>query len=139
MRFEAIPPESLGRVWDFVSPGINEIKSLCSESFRAEDVYHPCKRGSAFLDLIVEKEPIGFSVLEVLTDPNDGRKKLNVWLLHMKNRLDESRQEVLDFLDDVARRAQCPVVRMASPREGWMGFLKGAFKRVMIVYERTVP
>ena len=139
MRFEAIPPESLGRVWDFVSPGIAEIKRLCSESFRPEDVYHHIKRGTAFLYLIVDKEPIGFCVLEILTDPNDGTRTLNVWLLHLVNKLDGVREEILSFLDESGRRANCASVRFASPRKGWMAFLlDNEFKQKMIIYERVL-
>lgn len=139
MRFDAIPPESLGRVWDSVAPGITEIKRLCSETFRPEDVYHCIKRGSAFLYLIGGKEPVGFCVLEVLTDPNDGSRALNVWLLHLVNKLDGVREDILAFLDDAAKRASCTSIRFASPRKGWMAFLlDNEFKQKMIIYERVL-
>lgn len=134
MRIDLVHPNDLSKVWGPVSHGIWEIIELCNERFRPEDVYHNIKRGSAFLFVF---QPTGFCVLEIITDPNNGERYLNAWLLWFKNELEEHRRPICDFLDDQARRNNCRSIRFGSPR-GWGKFLRGEFREKMVIYEREV-
>jgi hypothetical protein len=133
VRFDPVHPNDLHKVWGWVSDGIWEVIELCKERFRPEDIYCALKRNSAWLYVF----PPGFIVLEILTDPNNGERALNAWVMHFKGQLDANRKDVVDFLDDTARKNGCTTIRFGSPR-GWGRFLHGEFKEKMVIYERVV-
>jgi hypothetical protein len=101
-----------------------------------EDVYANLVGNKATLFVFfVANEPQGFSVCEVCSDA--GGKYLNVWLLHFVGHADANRNELLHWIDTLAKSAGCASARFTSPR-AWAKLLAGAFKEKAVIYERKV-
>lgn len=135
MRVEAVPKERLRQVWPLVVAGVAEIQKICHEPWIPEDVYAGIKSGRATLWMFLCPGFAGFSVTEVC--PDDYGRFLNVWLLHLVNRTEENRAELLDWLDNLARFHGCPFIRFQSPR-AWAKLLGLDFTERAVIYERVV-
>jgi hypothetical protein len=135
VRIEAIPPADVDRWWDFVRPGVEEIKELCREPWRQEYVYARLIGNHATLFLFFTPHPSGFAVCETFTDA--GGKYLNIFLLHFIGQADANREELIYWVDSVAKAAGCNRARFVSPR-AWAKLLQGAFKEKAVIFEREI-
>lgn len=133
MRIQAVPPQEIDLWWDRVRPGVEEIRELCHEPWRQEYVYARLIGNCATLFLFFSPQFAGFAVCETCSDA--GGKYLNVWLLHFKQCVDVNRDELLHWMDALARSAGCRSVRFTSPR-AWAKLLRGAFEEKAVIYER---
>lgn len=135
MRVEAVTPADVDRWWDAVRPGIEEVKTLCKEPWRAEYVYSRLIGNHATLFLFFSPQFAGFAVCETCSDA--GGRYLNVWILHFIGQCEANRAELLHWVDTLAKSAGCRTARFASPR-AWAKLLQGAFKEKAVIYEREV-
>lgn len=124
------------RWWGQVRPGVQHVLTICHEPTIPEDVYTSLvsNRSTLFL-FFVAQELKGFSVVETCADA--GGKYLNVWILHFIGGCDDNRQELLHWIDTLAKSAGCVCARFTSPR-AWAKLLSGSFKEKAVIYEREV-
>ena len=117
-------------------PGICEVRELCGEPWIPEEVFVRLVQNQATLFVFLVANAFqGFAVCEVCTDA--GGKYLNVWILHFIGGCDANRQELLHWVDSIAKSAGCACARFTSPR-AWGKLLAGAFKEKAVIYERDV-
>ena len=134
MRFTHVTGDTLHPAWPYVRRGLEKILERCPDSWIPEDVYFAIRSGKASLFIF----PGGFYVAEVLTDPNNGSKKLNVWTLYTEPNQEENvRNAIIQSLDTLAAQAGCKATRFVSPRSGWGRYLASDFAEVARIYERS--
>ncbi len=129
MTPQFVHPYNLNAVWPRVRGGIEELLRICPEEFSPEDVFARLREEKANLYLLGD----GFCVLEVSTEPFNGKRSLNVWLLHWKD-AEENHDALRDWLKDARKQANCANVQFRSPRMGWMKKAKG-FRMKLITWE----
>lgn len=129
---QQVAPNEIRSVWDRVKPGIEHLLLKCPDDYIAEDVYWFLRENRATLFMVGD----GFMVLEVATDIFSGKKSLCVWLLHFLG-AEESRGQIYEYLDDLARKAGCCRVRFKSPRSGWVKKAIG-WDMKLITWEREI-
>jgi hypothetical protein len=136
VRFQAIHPAELRRWWGFARPLIEDVFRICREPQIPEDVWFCLKAERAYLHvLFVNDQPCGVAVTELCGEPD--ARFMNVWALHFKQKVDEHRGEILQWLDGMAKAAQVSSIRFTSPR-AWAGLLRDDFKEKSVIYERAV-
>ena len=135
MRINPVGPEQLHAVWPKVASGLWKILDLCPDRWIPEDIYFAVRAGKASLFVFEQ----GFYVAEVISDPNDGTKFLNVWALYTEpDQAENVKHAIIQSLDTLAAHAGCQALRFVSPRSGWGRYLDGHFEEKARIYERTV-
>ena len=101
-----------------------------------EDVYSAVTMERAVLHvLFIEEQPKGVAVTELCGDRD--QRYLNVWAMHFVQSCEANRNELLSWLDALAKGYGLSRIRFQSPR-AWSGLLKGAFNEKSVIYEREV-
>lgn len=131
-----VPPESL-KPWDFYRNGILEIveKSEGRVSFIPEDIYHHIKTGRAFLYRVADD---GFFVVEKCIDSISADVYMNVWLMWFKPGAGlKFKDELIAYLDQMAKVAGCAWIDFGSTREAWVKLLEKDFTKHMVTLRRV--
>jgi hypothetical protein len=115
---------------------VEDVFRICREPQIPEDVWFCLKAERAVLHILfVNDTPKGVAVTELCGDPDS--RFLNVWVLHFVQQVDEHRNEILRWLDGMAKGAGVTSIRFTSPR-AWSGLLRNDFKEKSVIYERAV-
>jgi hypothetical protein len=123
----AVPAHELQAWWPVVRPALEEVKRKNNPSWIPEDVYHCIKQGIAWLALTL----YGRDVIGVTVTCRDGDQFANatdmlVWIAwadpkNVARGIDEAGRVLTQkAIEDAARAAGFRVVRMHSPRLGWL-------------------
>jgi hypothetical protein len=132
-----VPPEKCRDVWDYVRPGLVQVREKCNDRWLPEDIWLALQSKAAFLYMLEEDgDTIGFFVFKNFYDV-DGLA-LYVWVLHAPNAVQTSERamEVIAQIDALAKGVGAKRIRHHSPRGGWL--FKEMFELKMHLYEREV-
>lgn len=131
-----VPPEGLSRDWAFYRKGIEEIISYGGVRFIPEDVYSRIKTGHAFLYRV---DDVGFFVVEKCLEHCSDEPFMNVWLMWFKPGFGlPHKDELIDYLDRMAKAAGCLWIRFGTTREAWVKLLDGHFKKHLTILQRGI-
>lgn len=129
---QPVAPQDLSDIWPWVREGVQDVILKCNERFLPEDVYHSLRLGHSFLYTI---DDVGFVIVKRDTDVS-GEGALFVWIMWAEPETMRPREEqCFAELAELARKANCRVVRMHSPREGWE---RRGWNITHRIYEREV-
>lgn len=135
MKVHTVHPAELRRWWGFARPLVDEVRTVCKEPWIPDDVYANLKAERALLHIFITEGPKGCAVTEVCGEPDS--RFLNVWILHFVHQADNNREDLLAWVDGLARSYQLSTIRFQSPR-AWASLLKGAFKEKSVTFERVI-
>lgn len=100
------------------------------------DLIHTPPKATLFA--LLEETPIGFFVVEVVTDRRSQRRFLNVWAMCAAGKAKPHRKQILDYLDALAKASGCVEITYGTARMGWARAMKGEFEIKSIVLRRKV-
>jgi hypothetical protein len=112
-----VPADAIRNVWPDIRARLDEMAA--GEEWLAEDVYHECLVGNAYLFATAERD--AFCVLKVLA-ASFGRD-LFVWIA--RNDSPVPARGYFDQLLSIARDNDCGQVTFESARKGWIRALPG--------------
>lgn len=110
---QAVPPEQLNDVWRWARRGVEQVLQKQSPRVLPEDVYYALRMGVAWLYTVDDR---GFLIVQRHIDA-DGSAALFVWIIW--GRLKDDREVITQELNEMARKAQCRIIRQQSNRKGW--------------------
>lgn len=118
--------------WPHVREGLEQVRALCDEAWRVEDVYAACVNGGAFLYTARD----GFVILQPLKDDYRGDTYLHIWIAWGDGRdmVDRYAREI----DRIAAMNQYERITFSSPRKGWERHVPEGWAVKKVVYEREV-
>lgn len=129
-------PEQVYSIWSWVRDGLQKSIDKTQGHGMPEDIYVRLRGGNAWLYVIdVDGHHAGFAILTREHDP-DGLVMF-IWCLWCEpHSMWETRGDLYDALDALARTIGARRIRMWSPRRWWER--QPFFKQVSAVYEHEV-
>ena len=104
-----VEPHRLREVWDFVRPGLLEVREHSYDAWIPEDVYTDCFNGKAMLWLLMTDKPVGFGVVQPMGDT------LHVWIGWGAWTMGEGFRHA----KEIAKAGGAKKVSFESRRPGW--------------------
>lgn len=108
--------------WDFVRPGLEEIRSALEPAWIPEDIYTACMEGRSHLFTTDE----GFVVLNTYKEPYTGRGVLFIEVAWAKDRGNKNVFKHTSFFEDLARKLGCSYIETGSPVDRLETYFKSA-------------
>jgi hypothetical protein len=122
-----VEPQRLREVWEFVRPGLLEVKRASRDQWIPEDIYVDCFEGRSMLWLMVEDgNPVGFGVLQPMGDT------LHIWAGWGKFLMEDGFRHA----HEIALAGGARKISFDSSRPGWAKIAgKYGFKPVKWIAE----
>ena len=120
--------------WDFVKPGLEDIRKNWDVPWRLEDVYAACRYGQAFC--YVNKEENAFAIVEEHQCQYTLEKHLHIWIAYAyegQGMIDK----YLPELEKLAKQYGYRKITMSSHRPGWRK--QPGWQAGMTTYIHEVP
>jgi hypothetical protein len=116
LPFVRILPEELNAHWDFIEPGLEQMRRLWDEPWKSDDVLRCLVDERAAL----YRRDDGFIVVEQCNEPISGRKFLNVWIAwFLPGHARAMQAAIIAWLDALKAAHSCEWIQFISPRDGW--------------------
>ncbi len=115
--------------WDFIAPGLREIKEEANPEWRPEDIYGALVNNIAELYVDIEQEPCeSFIILQEKPSVFQPTKSLLIWVAYDKR--GEAADKYMDYIEDMARERGCNRKRSFLPRSAICCFLYHKSRRI---------
>ena len=103
--------------WDFIEPGLREIKKEAKPEWRPEDIYSALVSGVAELYVDIEQDPCeSFIILQVKPSIFKPTQSLLIWVAYDKR--ENANGKYMEYIEHMAEQRGCNKVEFWTPWKG---------------------
>jgi hypothetical protein len=100
--------------WEFIEPGLREIKKVANPEWRPEDIYTAIVNGIAELHIDIEQNPCeSFIILQEKPSVFQPTKSLLIWVAYDKR--DNANRRYMKYIEEMAKDRGCNKVELWTP------------------------